>query len=146
MTDNNDDDDTDQTDQTEQTSQNEQTEQKSDMTDFTPTNATAKIVFDLMEPLLHRGHTLIMDNFYNCPLLARCLKLRRTDCYGTQRLNREFVPSSLRTMTKTDLRQGEVVASYCNDLSLMVWRGRCWYCAHLQSHRVEWNIKLIYAY
>ncbi|XP_045508881.1 uncharacterized protein LOC123704546 [Colias croceus] len=119
MTDNNDDDDT---DQTEQSSQNEQTEETSNMTDFTPTNATAKIVFDLMEPLLHRGHTLIMDNFYNCPLLARCLKLRRTDCYGTQRLNREFIPSSLRTMTKTDLRQGEVVASYCNDLSLMVWR------------------------
>lgn len=30
-----------------------------------PSNATAKIVYDLIEPLLHRGHTVIMDNFYN---------------------------------------------------------------------------------
>ncbi|RVE46171.1 hypothetical protein evm_009175 [Chilo suppressalis] len=91
-------------------------------TDFTPTHATAKIVFDLLEPLLHRGHTVIMDNFYNCPLLARCLKRKRTDCYGTLRLNREFIPPSIRTMTKTDLRHGELVATYCPDLSLMVWR------------------------
>lgn len=87
-----------------------------------PTNATAKIVFDLVEPLLHRGHTLIMDNFYNSPLLLRSLKKNQTDCYGTLRLNREFVPDSLKTMTKTDLRQGEVVATYCSDLSVMVWR------------------------
>lgn len=80
------------------------------------------LVFDLIEPLLHRGHTLIMDNFYNCPLLARCLKRRQTDCYGTQRLNREFIPASLKTLTKTDLRNGEIVATYCSDLSLMVWR------------------------
>ncbi|XP_045487014.1 piggyBac transposable element-derived protein 4-like isoform X1 [Pieris rapae] len=87
-----------------------------------PSNATSKIVYDLVEPLLHRGHTLVMDNFYNCPLLARCLKRQNTDCYGTLRLNREFVPDSLKTLTKTELRQGEVVASYCSDLSICVWR------------------------
>ncbi|KAJ8706593.1 hypothetical protein PYW07_012671 [Mythimna separata] len=87
-----------------------------------PTNATAKIVFDLLEPLLHRGHTVIMDNFYNSPLLLRCLKKYKTDCFGTLRLNREFVPVSLKTLTKTDLRQSEVVASYTSDLSVMVWR------------------------
>lgn len=87
-----------------------------------PTNATAKIVFDLVEPLLNRGHTIIMDNFYNSPLLLRCLKKHQTDCYGTLRLNREFVPDSLKTISKSDLRQGEVVASYCSDLSVMVWR------------------------
>ncbi|KAL4720302.1 hypothetical protein ACJJTC_001832, partial [Scirpophaga incertulas] len=87
-----------------------------------PTNATAKIVYDLIEPLLHRGHTLIMDNFYNSPLLLRSLKRQKTDCYGTLRLNREFVPESVKTMTKTELRQGEVVATYCSDLSVMVWR------------------------
>ena len=63
-----------------------------------------------------------MDNFYNSPLLLRCLKKHKTDCYGTLRLNREFVPDSLKTLTKTDLRQGEVVATYCSDLSVMVWR------------------------
>lgn len=43
-----------------------------------------------------------------------------TDSYGTQRLNREFIPASLRTISKTDLRHGELVATYCPDLSLMV--------------------------
>lgn len=87
-----------------------------------PTNATAKIVYDLIQPLLHRGHTVIMDNFYNSPLLLRSLKKQKTDCYGTLRLNREFVPDSVKTLTKTELRQGEVVATYCSDLAIMVWR------------------------
>lgn len=87
-----------------------------------PTNATAKIVYDLIEPLLHRGHTVIMDNFYNSPLLLRSLKKQKTDCFGTLRLNREFVPDSIKTLTKTELRQGEVVATYCSDLAILVWR------------------------
>lgn len=116
--DNNDNDDDNNIEQTEQDDRTEQT-----LSDFQPTNATAKIVFDLVQPLLHKDHTLIMDNFYNCPLLARCLKLRQTDSYGTQRLNREFIPASLRTISKTDLRHGELVATYCPDLSLtIVWR------------------------
>lgn len=87
--------------------------------------ASVNIVLDLIQPLLHRGHALIMNNFYNCPLLARYLKRQNTDCYGTLRLNREFVPDSLKNLTKTDLRRGEVVASYCSDLSVMVWRDSC---------------------
>ncbi|XP_049870488.1 piggyBac transposable element-derived protein 4-like isoform X1 [Pectinophora gossypiella] len=89
---------------------------------FRPRNATSQIVYDLMTPLLHRGHTLIMDNFYNAPLLARCLKQEKTDVFGTLRLSREFVPESLKTIKKTDMRQGEIVASYCSDLSVMLWR------------------------
>lgn len=83
---------------------------------------SAFIVHSLVDPLLNRGHTLIMDNFYNCPLLARYLKQNKTDCYGTLRLNREFVPDSVKTLNKTDLQQGEVIASYCSDLSVMLWR------------------------
>ncbi|XP_022834280.1 uncharacterized protein LOC111362017 isoform X2 [Spodoptera litura] len=87
-----------------------------------PVTATARIVYDLIEPLLHRGHTVIMDNFYNSPLLLRSLKKNKTDCYGTLRLNREFVPDTVKNLTKTELRQGEVVATYCSDLAIMVWR------------------------
>ena len=66
-----------------------------------PVSATAKIVYDLIEPLLDRGHTVIMVNFYNSPLLLRNLKKHKTDCYGTLRLNREFVPDTLKNLTKT---------------------------------------------
>ncbi|CAG4989536.1 unnamed protein product [Colias eurytheme] len=143
MTDNdNSDDDTEtRPNQTEQTSETEQTGQTEQMNDFQPTNATSKIVFDLIEPLLHRGHTLVMDNFYNCPLLARCLKLRKTDCYGTQRLTRKFIPSSIRTLTKTDLREGEVIASYCTDLSLTVFRDAKLVCMISTYHSLQIGIQ-----
>ncbi|RVE46463.1 hypothetical protein evm_008873 [Chilo suppressalis] len=77
-------------------------------------NATAKTVYDLIQPLLHKEHTLIMDNFYNSPLLARCLKRDgQTDVYGTLRLSREFVPESIRTLTKSDIRKAPQVCPSC---------------------------------
>lgn len=60
-------------------------------------SATSQIVLTLMRPLFNRGHTLVMDNFYNAPLLSRILKAKhKTDSMGTLRLNREFVPESLK--------------------------------------------------
>ena len=90
--------------------------------DTDQTNLTAKIVCDLAKPLFNRGHTIIMDNFYNSPLLARYLKSQKTDNYGTLRINREFVPDSIKSLSKTDLRSGEMVQSFCHDLHAMMWR------------------------
>lgn len=39
-----------------------------------PEGATSKIVHNLVRTLLNKGHTLVMDNFYNSPLLSRTLK------------------------------------------------------------------------
>ena len=47
------------------------------------TNKTAAIVLSLVEPLLNKGRTLWMDNFYNSPALAQTLKSLKTDCVGT---------------------------------------------------------------
>lgn len=71
-----------------------------------PDGVTSKIVFNLVRPLLNKGHTLVMDNFYNSPLLSRSLKQKKTDTMGTLRLNRQFVPDSLRSLTKTNTRVG----------------------------------------
>lgn len=66
-----------------------------------PESATSQIVLTLMRPLVSRGHTLVMDNFYNAPLLSRILKVKhKTDSMGNLRLSREFVPESLRQKTK----------------------------------------------
>lgn len=83
---------------------------------------TGKIVFDLVRPLLDKGHTLVMDNFYNSPLLSRLLKSRRTDVMGTLRLNRTFVPESLKSKTKNNMRPGECAFSQTEDLTVVVWR------------------------
>ncbi|KAL0828804.1 hypothetical protein ABMA28_003717 [Loxostege sticticalis] len=87
-----------------------------------PEGATSQIVFKLVRPLLNRGHTLVMDNFYNSPLLTRSLKTKKTDTMGTLRLNREFVPGSLKGKTKSNMRTGEVAFSQTRDMTIAVWK------------------------
>ena len=52
-------------------------------------NKTSELVMQLVNPLLGKGYTLWMDNYYNSPLLVAVLKKHRTDCVGTLRLNRK---------------------------------------------------------
>ena len=84
--------------------------------------ATSKIVHNLVRPLLNKGHTLVMDNFYNSPLLSRTLKSKKTDVMGTLRLNREFVPETLRQKNKANMRTGEVAFSQTKDITIAVWK------------------------
>ncbi|XP_050552246.1 piggyBac transposable element-derived protein 4 isoform X5 [Spodoptera frugiperda] len=87
-----------------------------------PESATSQIVFSLMRPLFGKGHTLVMDNFYNSPLLSRILKLKyKTDTVGTLRLKREYVPESLKGKTKQNMRTGEICFSSTKDLCIVVW-------------------------
>ncbi|XP_023947424.2 piggyBac transposable element-derived protein 4-like [Bicyclus anynana] len=88
-------------------------------------NATSKIVFSLMRPLFGKGHTVVMDSYYNAPLLSRVLKAKhRTDTMGTLRLYREFVPEALKRKTSSNMRQGEVCVRTTRDLSVIVWKDR----------------------
>ncbi|CAB3251774.1 unnamed protein product [Arctia plantaginis] len=87
-----------------------------------PENATSKIVYTLLRPLFGRGHTVVMDNFYNSPLLSRLLKSQhKTDTMGTLRLNREFVPEALKVKNKTTMKSGEVSFSSTKDLCVLVY-------------------------
>lgn len=49
-----------------------------------------------MEPLLGRGHTSWMVNFYRAAALAIKLKFMITDCVGTLHLNRKHIPKILK--------------------------------------------------
>ncbi|CAK1553248.1 unnamed protein product [Leptosia nina] len=85
-------------------------------------NATSQIVLNLMRPLLGKGHTLVMDNYYNSPLLSRLLKAKhRTDTMGTLRLSREFIPEGLKTKTKKNMKSGEVCFSSTKDICVLVY-------------------------
>ena len=53
-------------------------------------------MLSLVEPLLKKGHTLWMNNFYNSPALTQRLKSLNIDCVGTLRLNRKDVPKMVR--------------------------------------------------
>jgi hypothetical protein len=57
---------------------------------------TTAVLLSLGEPLLGKGHTLWMDNFYSAPALAIILKFMKTDCVGTLCLNRKDVPKIVK--------------------------------------------------
>lgn len=84
--------------------------------------AIPALVLILLKGLEHKGHTIWMDNFYNSPALARELKCRGFDCVGTLQTNREFVPVELTTLTKKDIKIGQVCGCTSGDVDLLVWR------------------------
>ena len=85
------------------------------------TNKTATIVLSLVEPLLKKGHTLWMDNFYNSPILAQRLKSLKTDCVGTLHLSRKDIPQRVK---KKKLKKGELVAQPSGPVSVLKWKDK----------------------
>lgn len=47
--------------------------------------------------------------------------MKKTDTMGTLRLNREFVPETLKSLTKSNTRTGEVIYSQTEDITISVW-------------------------
>uniref|UniRef100_A0A2H1WRG1 SFRICE_032285 n=1 Tax=Spodoptera frugiperda TaxID=7108 RepID=A0A2H1WRG1_SPOFR len=114
-----------------------------------PEGATSNIINlhkGVVSPLLNKGHTLVMDNFYNSPLLARTLKTQKTDVMGTIRLNREFVPDSLRSKNKSNMRTGEVAFSQTRDLTISAWKDANVVTLISTYHPVEVSGKEKYGY
>jgi hypothetical protein len=84
-------------------------------------NKTTAIVLHLIEPLLRKGYTVRLDNFYNSPALARLLKHNATDCVGTQKINRKGVPKAIKD---AKLKKREIVAQYSGPVTVMKWRDK----------------------
>jgi hypothetical protein len=82
--------------------------------------ATA-IVLKLSEPLLHKGYTLWMDNYYNSPALAKFLKSCNTDCVETVRVNRKVMPKKLQ---ESKLQKGEAIAQHSGPVCVLRWCDR----------------------
>ena len=85
------------------------------------TNITAAIVLSLVEPLLNKGRTLWMDNFYNSPALTQTLKSLKTDCVGTVHLRRKDVPQIVKDKK---LKKGELVAQHSGPVSVLKWKDK----------------------
>ncbi|KAJ8729506.1 hypothetical protein PYW08_001087 [Mythimna loreyi] len=78
-------------------------------------------VLTLIHPLLDKGYTLFMDNWFNSPLLARFLKTRKTDCVGTVRANHRNVPP-LISLCK--LKEGQFIARHSGDITVMAYQDK----------------------
>jgi len=64
-----------------------------------------RIVMELAEPLLGKGYTLFLDNWYSSPNLYKMLHAKNTNVVGTVRKNRKNMPKEL---TSYKLKKGEV--------------------------------------
>ncbi|KAF8789082.1 PiggyBac transposable element-derived protein like [Argiope bruennichi] len=79
---------------------------------------SSQIVLTMMEPLLHKGYCLTIDNYYSSPELADKLVSCRTDTYGTLNLKRKEV---LKEMQKKKLKKGEIIAFQRGKVTVMKW-------------------------
>ena len=70
-----------------------------------------------MEPLVGKGFSLWMDNFYNSSDLA----LHLTDCVGTMRITRENVPKEVKD---EKLKKGEIIARHSGPVTVFKWYGK----------------------
>ncbi|KAK2578804.1 hypothetical protein KPH14_012833 [Odynerus spinipes] len=74
-------------------------------------NASETVAKELAKPILHKGHTLYLDNWYSSPNLFVTLVNSRTNVIGTVRANRKNMPKDL---LKTKLKKGEYEMRSCN--------------------------------
>lgn len=91
-------------------------------TDSTNLAASEKVVLDLMEPLLEKGRTLFVDNYYTSVRLAKLLLSRKTYLVGTLRNRRKL---NCKEVEKANLKKGEVIARICNPgIVILKWRDK----------------------
>lgn len=82
---------------------------------------STSVVLELVQPLLHKGYRLFMDNWFNSPTLARYLKTNGTDCVGTLRSSRCGVPPLIQ---QANLQKGQVIARHSGDMCVMAWQDK----------------------
>lgn len=61
---------------------------------------SGNIVMTLTEPFWNKGHRLYTDNWYTSPLLYDALFDKKTNCCGTVKANRQFMPKFEKTKVK----------------------------------------------
>jgi hypothetical protein len=81
--------------------------------------ASTNVVLTMCEPLLDKGHTLYLDNWYSSPDLYRRLTERKTNVIGTVRPNRRDMPQDI---SKTKLKRGDHEIWSANNILCVKWK------------------------
>ncbi|XP_068129742.1 piggyBac transposable element-derived protein 4-like [Hyperolius riggenbachi] len=82
---------------------------------------SGKIVVDLVNPLLHKGYHLYVDNFYSGVPLFKFLYTAQTMACGTVRLNRKGLPSQV---LNKKLKRGESCSLRSNELLSLKYKDK----------------------
>nr|XP_022921145.1 piggyBac transposable element-derived protein 4-like [Onthophagus taurus] len=85
-------------------------------------SASESVVKELSESVLHRGHTLYIDNWYSSPKLFMTLSFNyKTNVIGTVRGNRKHMPKDLCNIK---LKRGEYAIRSCNGILAIKWKDK----------------------
>jgi hypothetical protein len=84
-------------------------------------SASESVVFDLLRPVINRGHTLYIDNWYSSPKLFFALIKNKTNVLGTVRCNRKNMPIDF---LKYKLKKGECITRSCNGILALKWKDK----------------------
>ena len=74
-----------------------------------------------IEPLFGHEHTLLIDNFFNSPELAKLKIEYSTACVGTLKLNRKNVPKEVKDKK---LEKGEIIARHSGPVTVLKWHDK----------------------
>lgn len=83
--------------------------------------ATESVVMEVAQPILKKGYTLYMDNFYSSPHLFLTLLKNDTNAVGTVRKNRKNMPKVFSSMK---LKKEEVKTLSSHGLLALKWRDK----------------------
>lgn len=82
-------------------------------------NASESVVMELSQSVLHKGHTLYLDDSYSSPELFVTLVKSKTNAIGTIRSNIKNMP---RNFVKAKLKKGECRVRSCNGILALKWK------------------------
>ncbi|KAG8238149.1 hypothetical protein J437_LFUL017262 [Ladona fulva] len=76
---------------------------------------------EMVQPLLEKGYTLYLDNWYTSPILYLNLMKNDTNVIGTVRKKRKNMPKKLAAMA---FKKGEVHTLFSRSLLALRWRDK----------------------
>ena len=83
-----------------------------------------RVVMDLMEPHLYKGHKLFTDNFYSSPTLFKDLYKKGTLACGTVRQDRFGMPKELATRNTGNYVRGQSMFLKHECLTVVRWKDK----------------------
>ncbi|KAL6438799.1 hypothetical protein ACFW04_003704 [Cataglyphis niger] len=84
-------------------------------------SASESVVTQLAEPILGKGYTLFLDNWYSSPNLYKILQAKNTNVVGTVRKNRKNMP---KVLASYKLKKGEVRTMSCKGILSLRWHDK----------------------
>ena len=83
-----------------------------------------RVVMDLVEPYLNKGHRLFMDNFYSSPALYQELYENKTLARGTVRQDRKGMPAELMTKNTPTYTRGQSTFLKHKNITVVRWKDK----------------------